>query len=84
MTNRAGQRLIADLYQADPEYNLGLDKDGYGDLIEYSRSLIVDQYFHDKIDLLAQIIQDELERNAAIGITTYSLTSRVCALWMPL
>ena len=72
MTNRAGQRLIADLYQADPEYNLGLDKDGYGDLIEYSRSLIVDQYFHDKIELLAQIIQDELERNAAIGITTYS------------
>lgn len=72
MTNAAGQRLIADLYQADPEYNLNLDKEGYGDLTEYSRSLVVDQFFHDKIDLLAQIVQDELERNAAIGITTYS------------
>jgi predicted amidohydrolase YtcJ len=41
-------------------------------LTEYSRSLAVDLFFHDKLDLLADVIEPELERNAALGITTYS------------
>lgn len=73
MTNRAGRQIIAEIYQADPEKDfLSLDKEGFGDLTEYTRSLFVDQYFHDKVDLLADIVNTEMEKNAAIGITTFS------------
>ncbi len=73
--NDAGMKLIGEIYQSDPETALGLqgmDKQGLGDLTEYARSLAVDQYFHDKIGLLAEIIQGDLEKNAALGITSYS------------
>ena len=72
MTNKAGERLIADLYSADPEYGFELDNAGYGDLTEYARSLMVDQYFRDKVDVLADIVQSEIEKNSALGITTFS------------
>ena len=73
--NSAAVKRIGDLYQTDPEEAMGLqgmDKQGLGDLTEYARSLAVDLFFHDKLDLLADVIEPELERNAALGITTYS------------
>jgi predicted amidohydrolase YtcJ len=73
--NSAGVKFIGDLYQSDPEVAMGLqgmDKEGLGDLTEYSRSLAVDMYFKDKIDLLADVINEDLVKNAALGITTYS------------
>jgi predicted amidohydrolase YtcJ len=73
--NSAAIRMIGDLYQTDPEAAMGLqgmDKEGLGDLTEYARSLAVDMYFHDKIDLLADVIHTDLEKNAALGITSYS------------
>jgi predicted amidohydrolase YtcJ len=73
--NSAAIKKIGDIYQSDPEEAMGLqgmDKQGLGDLTEYSRSLAVDMFFHDKLDLLADVIEPELERNAALGITTYS------------
>lgn len=73
--NSAGIRRIGEIYQADPEVAMGLqgmDKQGLGDLTEYARSLAVDLYFDDKIDLLADVIHEDLLKNAALGITTYS------------
>ena len=73
--NDAGMKLIGEIYQADPESAMalqGMDKQGLGDLTEYARSLAVDQYFHDKIDVLADVIEEDLHKNAAIGITSYS------------
>ena len=73
--NDAGMKLIGEIYQSDPEEAMalqGLDKQGLGDLTEYARSLAVDQYFRDKIELLADVIKADLEKNTALGITTYS------------
>jgi predicted amidohydrolase YtcJ len=73
--NSAGVKFIGSLYQADPEVAMGLqgmDKQGLGDLTEYSRSLAVDMYFRDKTDLLANVVEEDLFKNAALGITTYS------------
>ena len=73
--NDEGMRLIGEIYQSDPEEAMalqGMDKEGLGDLTEYARSLAVDQYFRDKIDLLSDVIKADLEKNAALGITTYS------------
>jgi predicted amidohydrolase YtcJ len=72
MTNKAGERLIAEIYSADPDYGFELDNAGYGDLVEYARSLMVDQYFQDKVKVLADIVGSELEKNSALGITTFS------------
>lgn len=72
MTNEAGRRSIGEIYHADPDDVIAVDKNGFGDLTEYSRSLIVDSYFKDKTGLLADVVRGELERNAALGITTYS------------
>ena len=73
--NEAAMKAIGLIYQSDPEAAMALqggDKQGLGDFTEYARSLAVDTYFKDKIPLLADVIQDELVKNAAIGITTYS------------
>lgn len=73
--NDAAMKMIGDIYQSDPEQAMalqGMDKQGLGDLTEYARSLAVDQFFHDKIDLLADVIKTDLDKNVALGITTYS------------
>ncbi len=73
--NSAGIKMIGEIYQSDPEQAMGLqgmDKQGLGDLTEYARSLAADLYFHDKVDLLANVVEEDLVKNAAIGITTYS------------
>jgi predicted amidohydrolase YtcJ len=72
MTNKAGEKLIGEIYSADPEKVVEVDNEGFGDLVEYARSLMVDQYFADKIPALAEIVRTELEKNAAMGITTFS------------
>ncbi|MBI4463493.1 MAG: amidohydrolase family protein, partial [Acidobacteria bacterium] len=59
MTNAMGKKYIADLYGSDPEYSFELDENNFGNLIEYSRSIIVDKYFADKIPVLAEIIRGE-------------------------
>lgn len=78
MTNTAGKAMLARIYDADPESILASDQNpdetqGYGDFIEYARSIMVDQYFHDKVQLLADIVGEELEKwSAAQGVTTFS------------
>jgi predicted amidohydrolase YtcJ len=73
--NSAAMKVIGDIYQSDPEAAMALqggDSQGLGDFTEYARSLAVDTYFKDKIPLLADTVEKELEKNAALGITTYS------------
>ena len=65
MTNTMGKKYLAELYGSDPEFNFELDENNFGNLIEYSRSIMVDKFFADKIPLLADIIRTEMEKNAA-------------------
>ena len=61
-----------EIYNADPEKVGETDDQGFGYLVEYARSLMVDQYFGDKVPQLAEVVRKALEKNAAIGITTFS------------
>jgi len=63
--NTAGKKFIDQLCATDLGYDLETDANGYGNLTDYSRSLIVDQYFADKIPLLADIVLQENEKWAA-------------------
>lgn len=73
-------RMVNDAAKKDLERIYGffhdsrVDETGYGNLIEYSRSLPVDGYFRFRPNgtrELADILEQGLVKNAAVGITTF-------------
>jgi predicted amidohydrolase YtcJ len=49
------------------------DESGFwNDTAWHQRALIVDGYFSDKVNLLADIVRDGMEKQAAVGITAFS------------
>ncbi len=69
--NTAAKNAIEKIYGYQPPIETA-DEDGFGELTEYERSLMVDVYFRHRIDELTDIVEDGLRRNAAVGITTFA------------
>jgi len=69
--NTAAKKAIEKIYGYQPPIETA-DEDGFGELTEYERSLMVDVYFRPRVRELADIVEDGLRRNAAVGITTFS------------
>jgi predicted amidohydrolase YtcJ len=74
MINDAAKRAIKEMYGFEPLVgeNEEMDENQQGGLVLYGRALIVDGYFKDHIEDLAEIIKDGLLKNAATGITTFT------------
>lgn len=74
MINDAAKKAIKDLYGFEPLVGEGeeMDENGQGGLVLYGRALVVDGYFKDHIDDLAEIVRDGLLKNAAMGVTTFT------------
>ena len=74
VTNSAGIRGIEKLYGGKISYELaGIDEMGRvrGTAPQYYRGLIIDEYFKARVPQLADIVEEGLAKNAAVGITTY-------------
>ncbi|MCZ6751051.1 MAG: amidohydrolase family protein [Acidobacteria bacterium] len=73
--NTAATLAMEDLYGSkfDPRA-AGLDEDGRvrSTAAQYRRALIIDMYFHTRVPQLADLVEQGLAKNAAVGITTYS------------
>jgi predicted amidohydrolase YtcJ len=69
--NTAAKDAIEKIYGYQPPIEMA-DEDGFGELTEYERSLIVDVYFRTRLNELTDIVEDGLRRNAAVGITTFA------------
>ena len=52
----------------------GIDEHGRvrGTAPQYKRGLIIDQYFNTRVGELAEIVEQSLAKNAALGVTTFS------------
>ncbi len=74
MINDAARKAIRDLYGFEPLIGEGeeMDENGQGGLVLYGRALVVDGYFKDHIPELAEIVREGLQKNAAVGITTFT------------
>ncbi len=74
MINDAAKAAIKEMYGFEPLVgeNEEMDENQQGGLVLYGRALIVDGYFKDHIEDLAEIIKDGLLKNAATGITTFT------------
>ena len=74
MINDAARKAIKDLYGFEPLVGEGeeMDENQQGGLVLYGRALVVDGYFKDHIEDLANIVRDGLLKNAAVGITTFT------------
>lgn len=74
MINDAAKQAIVDLYGFEPPMgeNEEMDENQQGGLVLYGRALVVDGYFKDHIPELADVVQDGLQKNAAVGITTFT------------
>lgn len=68
--NTAAKKAISKIYGYEPPLETA-DEDGFGELTEYERSLMVDGYFRTHLDELTEVVRDGLLRNAAVGITTF-------------
>ncbi|MBI4482471.1 MAG: amidohydrolase family protein [Acidobacteria bacterium] len=69
--NSAAKKALAELYGSEPDEEK-IDDSGFGEDSEYNRTIIVDSFFADKIEKLAAIVKDGMEKQAALGITTFS------------
>ena len=71
--NTAGIRGIEKLYGRLSLDSAGIDESGRvrATAPQYSRGLVIDGYFNDKVPQLAAIVEQGLAKNAAVGITTY-------------
>jgi len=69
--NTAAKNAIEKIYGYQPPIETA-DEDGFGELTEYERSLMVDVYFRPRVKELADIVENGLRKNAAVGITTFS------------
>ena len=74
VVNTAGLKAIEKLYPGKISMELAaIDSLGRvrGTAPQYQRGLIIDEYFNSRVPQLADIVQLGLEKNAAVGITTY-------------
>ncbi len=71
MINTAGKKQIEKLYGFFPPMDTA-DETGFGELTEYERALLVDGYFRVRPKELADIVEQGLLKNAAVGITTFA------------
>jgi len=70
--NTAAKAKLKDMYGAEPSQE-EMDETGFSPMgVEYRRVAVVDDYFRDKIDLLAKILEEDLMKQVAAGITTFS------------
>jgi predicted amidohydrolase YtcJ len=70
LLNTAARNAFLDLYEVPPtdqEEKVALTMD-----TTITRSLVVDQYFKDHLDELANVLEDGLKHEAAAGFTTFS------------
>ena len=73
LINSKGVEAIENIYGAVPEVVMDTSDDaGFGDLVQYRRSLLVDGYFRLRPRELADIVEQSLRKNAAVGITAFS------------
>ena len=73
LINSKGVEAIENIYGAVPEVVMDTSDDaGFGDLVQYRRSLLVDGYFRLRPRGLADIVEQSLRKNAAVGITAFS------------
>lgn len=68
--NTAAKKAIEKLYGFFPPTEQADDK-GFGELTEYERALVVDDYFRKHPSQLVDVVYDGLLKNAAVGITTF-------------
>ncbi|MBI4483562.1 MAG: amidohydrolase family protein [Acidobacteria bacterium] len=73
MINSAAKRALVELYGSEPGEEK-IDDSGFGEVTDYMRSLILDSFFTDtaRINKLTEIIKDGMEKQAALGTTTFS------------
>ncbi len=72
--NTAGIEGIKKLYGSNFSQDAaGIDADGRvrGTAPQYGRGLVIDNYFNTRVPELAQIVEEGLAKNAAVGITTF-------------
>jgi predicted amidohydrolase YtcJ len=72
--NTAGIEGIKKLYGTNFSLDAaGIDADGRvrGTAPQYGRGLVIDYYFNTRVPELAQIVENGLAKNAAVGITTF-------------
>jgi predicted amidohydrolase YtcJ len=69
--NTAAKKAIEKIYGFFPPISTA-DEDGFGELTEYERSLMVDGYFRTRPKELADVVEQGLLKNAAVGITTFA------------
>lgn len=72
MVNSRAREMLEKIYGIQPNLEES-HEDGFSPMgVEYRRSVIVDSYFADKVDLLAEIILVGLNQAAAQGMTAFS------------
>lgn len=69
--NTAAKKAIEKMYGFFPPMETA-DDGGFGELTEYERALMVDGYFRVRPRELANIVEQGLVKNAAVGITTFA------------
>ena len=69
--NTAAKKAIEKLYGFFPPTEQADDR-GFGELTEYERALVVDDYFRKHPKELVDVVQQGLVKNAAVGITTFA------------
>lgn len=69
--NTQGKKAIEKMYGFFPPMDVS-DDTGFGEMTEYERALMVDGYFRVRTKELADIVEQGLVKNAAVGITTFA------------
>jgi predicted amidohydrolase YtcJ len=70
--NSAAKKAVSSLYGGGPVSDELIDEDGIGSAVDLVRALLVDSYFRDKVDKLAEILADGMAKQAALGTTAFS------------
>ncbi|MBI4483878.1 MAG: amidohydrolase family protein [Acidobacteria bacterium] len=70
--NSTAEKRLEQIYDA-PHPREEYDESAFGSrIVEFRRMALVDDYFRDKIDKLAEILEQELQAQVAAGNTTFS------------
>ncbi len=75
VANTAFLGAVEELYGSEISLEAaGIDEHGRvrGTAPQYKRGLIIDQYFNTRVGELANIVEQALAKNAALGVTTFS------------
>ena len=68
--NSAAKREIQKIYGQMPPLETA-DEQGFGELTDYNRSLVVDGYFRLHPEELAAVVEEGLHKYSAVGVTSY-------------